>query len=361
MARATPVIIVAMGAFLAVLLPQRTFVPPALWKAAPMVIPVGTMMGGAPVFADAIGDAAKRLSKDSYPFLREIDWASGLSLTNPGSGSPTDWASAIGRAIDMGAAMDPKLLKAGVEAHHKAIGSTGNTGLLTSQADYEGTLAAIGRMVASVPESKPMDVYNAFSNLVSPDVPKYLMSTVKQDDAEKAYLAFLKFKDVVKANPIIPTVATSSVEGGKIDKAAAKLSADSYAFIQDIDWTSNLFLKKPGSVTAKDTLTAVDKALVMGANMDPKGLQEAAQAHVKAIANMNQLGVLTLEDYTAINAGLGKAIAAVPTTKVMDVYNAFSKITDEGVPNQLYSTVNPQDAMKAYNAFLIFKDVVKAS
>jgi len=38
-----------------------------------------------------------------------------------------------------------------------------------------------------------------------------------------------------------------------------------------------------------------------------------------------------------------------------------SNITGAGVPNQLYLTVNPQDAIKAYNAFLNFKDVVKAS
>merc|ERR1719237_1267471 len=125
--------LVAGGALMAVVLKQRTFVPP-VQKAAPAVA-AATMMGGAPVFADAIGDAAKELSKDSYPFLKEIDWASGLSLTNPGSASPTDWAKAIGTAIDMGAAMDPKLLKAGVEAHHKAIGSAGS-GLVTSQADY---------------------------------------------------------------------------------------------------------------------------------------------------------------------------------------------------------------------------------
>merc|ERR1719320_1119331 len=99
----------------------------------------------------------------------------------------------------------------------------------------------------------------------------------------------------------------------------------------------------------------------MGAAMDPRALQEAARAHVTAINNMNSKGVLTLADYTAINAGLGKSIASVPAAKVMDVYNAFSKITGNGVPNQLYSTVNPQDAIKAYNAFLQFKDVVKAS
>jgi len=353
-------ILVAGGAIMAVVLKQRTFVPPALRKAAPAVIPAATMMGGAPVFADTIGDAAKQLAKDSYPFLKEIDWTSGLSLTNPGSESPTDWAKAIGKAIDMGAAMDPKLLKAGVEAHHKAIGSS-DAFLVTSQKDYEAVTAAIGRMVASVPESKTMDVYNSFSNLVSGDVPPYLMSTVKEADAKKAYEAFLKFKDVVKANPINPAAATSGVIGSRIDEAAAKLSAESYAFMKDVDWTSNLFLKKPGSVTAKAAVTAVDKALVMGAGMDSKALQEAAQAHVKAIANMDKTGVLTLEDFTAINAGLGKAIAAVPTTKVMDVYNSFSKITDGAVPNQLYSTVNPQDAIKAYNAFLNFKDVVKAS
>jgi len=348
----------------AVVLKQRTFVPPALRKAAPAVIPAATLIGGAPVLADAIGDAASDLSILSYPFLGDIDWKSGLSLTNPGKGSPIEWAKAIGKAIDMGAAMDPKLLKAGVEAHHKAIGSAaGNADLLTSQPDYLAINAAIGRMVASVPESKTMDVYNSFSKLVNPNVPKYLMSTVREADAKLAYEAFLKFKDVVKSNPITPAAATgmSSVTGRQIDEAATRLSADSYAFMKEVDWTSNLFLKKPGSVTAKDALNAVDKALVMGAGMDSKALQEAAQAHVKAIANMDSKGVLMLEDYTAINAGLGKAIAAVPTSRVMDVYNAFSKITDGGVPNQLYSTVNPQDAMKAYNAFLNFKDVVKAS
>merc|ERR1719464_701498 len=113
-----------------------------------------------------------------------------------------------------------------------------------------------------------MDVYNSVAALVPAEMPKYLMSTVKEADAKKAYEAFLKFKDVVKANPITASSATSSVSGGNIDAAAAKLSADSYAFIKDVDWTSNLFLKKPGYVTAKDALTAVDKALVMGAGMD---------------------------------------------------------------------------------------------
>merc|ERR1719291_1326672 len=56
----------------------------------------------------------------------------------------------------MGAAMDPKLLKAGVQAHHKAIGSLTGNNLVLSKADFESINAAIGRMIASVPESKTM-------------------------------------------------------------------------------------------------------------------------------------------------------------------------------------------------------------
>merc|ERR1711948_104407 len=135
---------------------------------------------------------------------------SGLALTKPGSASAADFTKAIATAIDMGAAMDSKLLKAGVEAHHKAIGSAGSSGV-TSKADFEAINAALGRMIASVPESKVMDVYNSFSGLVSGDVPSYLMSTVKEADAKAAYAALMDFKDVVKAHPITASTPASSV------------------------------------------------------------------------------------------------------------------------------------------------------
>merc|ERR1719343_929269 len=105
--------------------------------------------------------------------------------------------------------MDSKLLKAGVEAHHKAIGSAGSG--VTSKADFEAINAALGRMIASVPESQVMDVYNSFSSLVSGDVPSYLMSTVKEADAKAAYSALMDFKDVVKAHQITASTPASSV------------------------------------------------------------------------------------------------------------------------------------------------------
>merc|ERR1711992_78781 len=134
--------------------------------------------------------------------------------------------------IAMGATMDPALLKKGAMAHHKAIGAVTEANPVLSKADFEAINAAIGRMIASVPESQTMDVYNAFSNLVSTDVPPYLMSTVKEADAKAAYAALMNFKDVVKAHPITPTQASTpaalSSKLSAIDGAASKLSTAAY-------------------------------------------------------------------------------------------------------------------------------------
>merc|ERR1712224_56915 len=139
-----------------------TFVPPArgsAGSAAMLGAATAASMGAAPAFADEIGDAAKKLATASYPFLKEVDWNSKLSLTNPGKASAAEWTKAIAKAIDMGASMDPKLLQAGVYAHHQAIKSM-DKNYVTSLGDYENTIAALGRMIASVPEAKTMAVYD---------------------------------------------------------------------------------------------------------------------------------------------------------------------------------------------------------
>merc|ERR1719208_65749 len=262
----------------------------------------------------------------------------------------------------MGAAMDPTLLKKGAQAHHSAIQGLPAKGVL-SEAKLTEINAAIGRMIASVPESTTMDVYNSVGKLVDPKVPAYLMSTVNEADARAAYNALIDFTQVVKANPITPSTPASTVKAGaSVDAAAAKLSAAAYPLIKDVDWTSDLFSKPFPGKSAQDAMKAVDKMIVMGAAMDGAALQDAAKAHAKAIEGMDAKGVLSLADFEAINAGLGKAISTVPTSTVMDVYNSMAKfIGSAPVPNKLYSTVNPQDAQAAYNALLEFKDVVKAA
>jgi len=106
-------------------------------------------------------------------------------------------------------------------------------------------------------------------------------------------------------------------------------------------------------------LKAVDKALIMGAAMDPKLLKQAGKAHHQAIASIDLKGITSADDYAAVNSAIGKLIASVPKAQVVDVFNSFKALAGPVVPNNLFATVNnPGDAVAAYNAFWSFKDVV---
>merc|ERR1711977_410745 len=133
-----------------------------------------------------------------------------------------------------------------------------------------------------------------------------------------------------KANPISASTPSSTVSGGGIDAAASKLSDAAYPFMQSVDWTSALYSKPiPGADPQKVT-KAIGKMISMGSAADGAGLEEV--------------------------------FASVPTSKVMDVYNAVGGVVGtSAVPNKLFSTVDANAANAAYNALLEFKDVVKAA
>ena len=158
-----------------------------------------------------------------------------------------------------------------------------------------------------------------------------------------------------------PGPAASAPSGDSSGAAAKKLSDASYPFMKSVDWTSDIFLKPLPGVSAKDALKAVDKAIVMGAAADGNALKAAAEAHHKAIGSIDASGVPSAADYEAVNAARGRVVASVPTSKVMDVYNAFAKITPGDVTNKVFSTVDPQAANQAAKAVYEFKDVVKAA
>ena len=181
-----------------------SFVPGPLRKHAPVAAASAAGMMMAPAaFADEIGDAAKKLGDASYDFAKEVDWNNGIFLQAPGKFQPLEALKAIDKMIEMGAAADPKLLKAAAEAHHKAIGSISGPNGVTSRADWDAVNAALGRVVASVPKAKVMDVYNAVKDITDPGVPAYMKSLVNGADAEKAYQGFLEFKDVVEKKLLI--------------------------------------------------------------------------------------------------------------------------------------------------------------
>ncbi|CAK0823591.1 unnamed protein product [Prorocentrum cordatum] len=309
------------------MLRSTVFVPaPAGKPGAPAAACAAAVLGAAGnAHADAIGDAAAKLSKAAYPFMKEVPWNSGSYNLPAGSADPIGYTKAQLMAIN----------------------------------------AALGRMIAPVPESTTMGVYSAVGGLMGPKVPACLMSTVKESDARAAYNAFIDFTQVVKANPITPSAPTSSVSGSaasSIAAAADELSAAAYPFVEDIDWTSDLYSKPTLGADPQKVAKAIGNMITMGAAMDGASLKEADIAHVKAIGGMDAKGVLLQSDFAPINAGLGKAVASVPTSKVMDVYNSMAQgVGSPGVPNKLSSTENPADAQAARGALLEFKDVAKAA
>jgi len=330
--------------------------------AAPVAAASMATMFAPAAFADEIGDAAKKLGDASYAFAKEVDWNNGIFLQAPGKLQPLQALNAIDKMIVMGAAADPKLLKAAAAAHHKAIGSISGANGVTSQADWDAVNAALGRVIASVPKPMVMDVYDSVKAITDPEVPAYMKSLVNGADAEKAYAGFLAFKDVVQKNQVISAASPASLASGDaISEAAKKLSEQSYPFLKEVNWLSDIYLKPLPGVTADKALKAIDKLIVMGAAADGKALSAAAAAHHQAISHIDGKGVPTLADYEAVNSALGHVIASVPKNTVMDVYNSFAGLVDSSVPNNMFNSVNGLDAYAAAKAFYDFKDVVAAA
>jgi len=152
----------------------------------------------------------------------------------------------------------------------------------------------------------------------------------------------------------------------KIDDAAEILSSRTYPFLKNIDWSQDYYFKVPGVDNVK-LLEVVQACLSMGASMDDKALKAGVMAHVKAIGSVDSTGVTSLEDYTAINKALGHMIASVPAYKALDVYGAVQGVLPKEAPDYLFSQVSAAggkysaDPQLAYQAFLDFKDVVKAA
>merc|ERR1712146_484721 len=86
-------------------------------------------------------------------------------------------------------------------------------------------------------------------------------------------------------------------------------------------------------------------------------------AHHKAIGSGNGKAC-SQADYEKILSTLGKAIASVPESTVLDTFNAYKAIIGQpgafpAAFNYLMSTVNPADAYATAGGFLEFTDAVK--
>merc|ERR1712228_567229 len=100
----------------------------------------------------------------------------------------------------------------------------------------------------------------------------------------------LEFANVVKASQSGQQAFVVTPKD-EIGAAAKELSEAAYPFLKSIDWKSDLYIQPLPGVTAKQALKAVDKAIV----------------------SMDTSGVTSLEDFTAVNAAIGRMIASTPT------------------------------------------------
>ena len=130
---------------------------------------------------------------------------------NPCPADAAKGAEASNGMVTMGARVDPRLAKAGAQAHRAPIPGFPANGVLP-----EGKLtainAALGSMVA--PESEPaaMDVRDSVVSLVDDLAPAHLMSTANEGDARNAYQALVAFPSVAEASPIVAFSASAPIQ-----------------------------------------------------------------------------------------------------------------------------------------------------
>ena len=108
--------------------------------------------------------------------------------------------------------------------------------------------------------------------------------------AEKAYSAFLTFKDVVKKN-CCPRRAPRVCAVWRQDQRGRQgLSDASYPFLKNIDWLSNMYTKPLPGTSVTQYLKAVDTTIVMGNARYGNLLKAAAEANHKAIGSIDAKG-----------------------------------------------------------------------
>ena len=143
------------------------------------------------------------------------------------------------------------------------------------------------------------------------------------------YLSFLGLYGDFTAESYSVLLMVHSTDASRLDKifkigeAVKKLSNASDPLLKNVDWLFDLHIKPLPGASFTQSLKAVDQTIAMGKAMDGNLLKDTAEAHHKAIGSIDAKGVTSAADYEVVNAALGRAVASVPTSKVMDVYSAW--------------------------------------
>ena len=99
----------------------------------------------------------------------------------------------------------------------------------------------------------------------------------------------------------------------------------SYPLMKNINGLSDTHAKPLPGTNANGILKPIYMTVVMGSTMDGHLLKAATAAHHTSIGSFNAHVVTSTAYYAALTTALAKAIASVPSSQVMDVYNGLSR------------------------------------
>lgn len=353
MAKVLPCLLITIGvAFMW----QSAFVPPPGGRmnmgAIHLSTAAGAMLGGGAARAD-VESAAKKLADASYPMVKAVDWATTDVLDKYMATVPTtkEFSKAI---LELSVAMDPTLIKNAVQAHKTAVGAMGPN-FVTPLKNHEEVTVALAKLFAAAPKDKIQAVFDATPGVQ--DLNSAWYAKMPKADADATFSAFKELADVVKASPTKVVTPVDVTAGGPIADAAKKLADTSYPLVKAVDWANtgvldNFVAKTPAT---KASITAL---LDAGLAMDPKLIQSATQAHLKALDAADGSLVTPLSNFEDVTVAVAKLIASAPASKIQAVFDTTPNV--QGLNADWFAKMPVADAISSYQAFLDTASVVKA-
>lgn len=354
MAKVLPCLLITIGV---VFMWQPAFVPPPggrmNMRAIHLSTAAGAMLGGGSAHAESVENAAKKLADASYPMVKAVDWATTDVLDKYMATVPTtkEFSKAI---LELSVAMDPTLIKNAVQAHKTAVGAMGPN-FVTPLKNHEEVTVALAKLFAAAPKDKIQAVFDATPGVQ--DLNSAWYAKMPKADADATFNAFKELADVVKASPTKVVTPVEVTTGGPIADAAKKLADTSYPLVKAVDWANtgaldNFVAKTPA------TKASIAALLDAGLAMDPKLVQSATQAHLKALDAADGNLVTPLSNFEDVTVAVAKLIASAPASKIQAVFDTTPNV--QGLNADWFAKMPLADAISSYQAFLDTASVVGA-
>ncbi|KAL9139156.1 PCP peridinin chlorophyll protein extrinsic protein [Amphidinium carterae] len=328
-------------------------------------------------FADSIADASKKFSEATYPIAEKFDWGGSSAvakyIADASASNPRQAALAVEKLLEVGLTMDPKLVRAAVEAHSKALDSAKtNAKLMASKEDFAAVNEALARMIASADKQKFAALRTAFPE--SRELQGKLFAGNNGYEAEKAYESFKALTSAVRdasingaKAPIVAEAARAEryVGDGPVGRAAKKFSEATYPIMEKLDWGKSpeisKYIETSSAKNPKMMADGIDKTLEVALTMNQNFINDAVFAHVRAIKGaLNTPGfVAERDDFARVNLALAKMIGSADPAKFKALLTAFPGNAD--LQMALFAANNPEQAKAAYETFVALTSAVAAS